>query len=139
MRSLRALLCSAFLAVSLLTASFVYADAIQPIAGAPVQTRQLASGVTTNTTTTALGNMPNGVKTFYGEVVCSSGACTQTQTIFGTDYTTAINGVSICVLTLSGTPRDQNKCQVPEAFPYVYIITSVTTGTAAAGAIYVNY
>jgi hypothetical protein len=119
---------------------FVHADAIQPIAGAPVQTKVLASGVTTNTTTGLIQNIPNGAKTLYGEVVCSSGTCTQTQQIFGTLYATAINGVLLCTLTLSATTRAQDACAVTSAaFPNLYITTTNTTGTAATGATYVLY
>ena len=100
MKSLRVSILSAF-AFVLLSASLVCADAIQPIAGAPVQTKVLASGITTNTTTSLIQNIPNGAKTFFGEVVCSSGTCTQTQAIFGTLYSTAINGVLLCTITLS--------------------------------------
>jgi hypothetical protein len=128
------------LASVLLATSLVYADAVQPISGAPVQTKVLASGVTTNTTTSLIQNIPNGAKTLYGEVVCSSGTCTQTQQVFGTLYATAINGVLLCTLTLSATTRAQDACAVTSAaFPNLYITTTNTTGTAATGATYVLY
>lgn len=139
MKSLRVSLLGA-VAVLLLTSSLVFADAVQPITGAPVQTKVLASGVTTNTTTGLIQNIPNGAKTFYGEVVCSSGTCTQTQAIFGTLYSTAINGVLLCTITLSGTTRAQDGCaSTMAAYPNVYVTTTNTTGTAATGAIYVLY
>jgi hypothetical protein len=139
MNALRVSLLSAC-ALVLLSASLVFADAIQPIAGAPVQTKVLTSGVTTNTTSALVKNIPNGAKTFFGEVACSSGTCTQTQAIFGTLYATAINGVLLCTITLSATTRAQDACPaVTAAFPNVYVITTNTTGTAATGAIYVLY
>jgi len=99
----------------------------------------IASGVTTNTTSTAVAGVP-GTKTFWGQVVCSSGACTQTQAIYGDQDNNAANGVLLCTLTLSGTPRAQDVCAgSTAAYPYYYVVTTNTTGTAATGAVYVNY
>jgi hypothetical protein len=140
MKSLCTSLASVVLAISLLATSLAFADAIQPISGAPVQTKMLTSGVTTNTTSALVKNIPNGAKTFFGEVVCSSGTCTQTQAIFGTLYSTAINGVLLCTITLSATTRAQDGCaSTMAAYPNVYVTTTNTTGTAATGAIYVLY
>lgn len=101
--------------------------------------KTIMSAVTTNTTTVAVG-VPFGYKSFYGQVVCTAGACTQTQALFGDIDDDATNGVLLCTLTLSGTPRAQDACPVITAnFSYYYVTTTVTTGTAAAGALYAMF
>jgi len=116
----------------------VSADATA-IVGGPVSVTTVTSGVTTNTTS-AIASVQNGRKSIFGEVVCSSGACVQTQAVYGTFYPTAVNGILLCTLTLSGTTRAQDACPVATfAFPYVYVITTATSGTAATGAVYVGY
>ena len=114
--------------------------AVQTLTIASVQTLTIASGVTTNTTTAAVAGV-SGTKTFWGEVVCSSGACTQTIEIRGDQNNDAANGVLICTITLSGTPRDQNgDCSGSTAsYPYYYVVTTSTTGNDATGAVYANY
>lgn len=101
---------------------------------------QLIGAVTTNATSAAQF-LPTGYKSFYGQVVCTSGACTQTQAIYGT-YATAdtTNGILLCTLTLSGTTRAQDACPVVTA-PFVayYVITTNTSGTAASGSIVAMY
>lgn len=105
--------------------------------GGAVQTLTIASGVTTNTTTAAVAGV-SGTKTFWGEVVCSSGACTQTQAIYGARENGAANGLLLCTLTLSGTARAQDVCTgVTADYPYLYVITTNTSGTAAEGGTYV--
>lgn len=106
---------------------------------APSQAIVLASGITTDTTS-AVSRAKSGRKTIFGEVVCTSGACVQTQAVYGTFYPTAVNGVLLCTLTLSGTTRAQDACPVATfAFPRLYVITTATSGTAATGAVYVGY
>ena len=101
-------------------------------------TTTIVSGVTTNATSTAVG-APIGAKSFYGQVV-GTGAVTQTQAIYGDTDNDAANGILLCTLTLSGTTRAQDACPVITAnFPYVYVITTSTTGTGATGAVYVMY
>lgn len=125
------------LAVVLLPA-FVAANT--QILGSLVNTQVITSGVTTNTTSTSVSGIPAGAKTFYGEVVCSSGACVQTQAIYGALNGTAANGILLCTLTLSGTTRTQDACPVINAaFPFYYVITTATSGTAATGAVYALY
>lgn len=111
---------------------------------APAQQRvtvePIATGITTNTTSALAKGIPNGRKTFVGQVECSSGACVQTQAIYGTNYPTAVNGVLLCTLTLSATPRDDDACPViTAAFTNYYVVTTSTSGTAATGAVYVAY
>lgn len=99
----------------------------------------LAAGVTTNTTSTAVVAI-TGPKTFWGQVVCSSGACTQTQAIYGDIDNDAANGVLLCTLTLSGTPRAQDVCATSTApYRYFYVVTTSTTGTGARGDVYALY
>jgi len=107
--------------------------------GGAVRQTIVASVITTNTTSAA-GIVPVGSKTFYGQVVCSSGACTQTQAIYGDIDSDAANGILLCTLTLSGTTRTQDACPVVTAnFSYYYVVTTATTGTSATGAIYAMY
>ena len=105
--------------------------------GGAVQTLTIASGVTTNTTSSAVAGV-SGTKTIWGEVVCSSGACAQTQAIYGARENGAANGLLLCTLALSGTARAQDVCTgVTADYPYLYVITTNTSGTAAEGGTYV--
>lgn len=107
--------------------------------GGTVQSLVLASGVTTNATSTAVAGI-TGNKTFWGEVVCSSGACAQTQAIYGDRDNDGANGVLLCTITLSGTTRTQDACAVSTAaYPYYYVVTTATSGTSATGAVYAFY
>lgn len=107
--------------------------------GAVVRQTTVISAVTTNTTSTPLG-LYVGPKTIYGQVVCSSGACTQTQALYGDVDNDAANGILLCTLTLSGTTRTQDACPPFSAnYSYYYVITTNTTGTAASGSIYAQY
>ena len=127
------------LGVSVLSA--VWALAVTDIVGARAQIVPIATGVTTNTTSSpAVGGVPAGRKTIFGQVVCSSGACTQTQAIYGTMNATAASGILLCTLTLSGTTRAQDACPVITAvFPFYYVITTNTSGTAATGDVVAVY
>lgn len=108
--------------------------------GARVHVVQIVAGVTTNTTSTAGVPVSSGPKTFYGQVICTSGACAQTQAIYGDSNNDAANGVLLCTLTLSATTRDDQACPVITAnFPYYYVVTTSTSGTAATGAVYAMY
>lgn len=107
--------------------------------GGTVQSLMLASGVTTNATSAAVAGI-TGNKTFWGEVVCSSGACAQTQAIYGDRDNDGANGVLLCTITLSGTTRTQDACAVSTAaYPYYYVVTTATSGTSATGAVYAFY
>lgn len=99
----------------------------------------IMSGVTTNTTTVPT-TLPAGYKSFMGEVQCSSGACTQTQAIYGDVDQDSQNGILLCTITLSGTPRAQDACPVITAsFAFYYVVTSNTTGTGATGGLVAMY
>lgn len=126
--------------VTLLIAPVSWSGPITTIQGAPVATKVVATGVTTNTTTSLVGEIPNGAKTFFGQVMCTSGLCTQTQKIYGSADRTTTNGILLCTITLSGTPNHQDACPViTAAFPFYYIVTTNTTGTNATGAVYAMF
>lgn len=100
---------------------------------------KVAEDLTSDTTSTAR-QVPETSKSFYGQVVCSSGTCTQTQAIWGDLDSDAANGILLCTLTLSGTTRAQDACPVVTAtFLYYYVVTTATTGTAATGTVYAMY
>lgn len=111
---------------------------------ADVRKQTIASGITTNTTSTAMpaevaASHNPGPKSFYGQVV-GTGAVTQTQAIYGDIDSDAANGILLCTITLSGTTRAQDACPVITAqFAYYYVITTNTTGTEATGAVYAMY
>lgn len=95
------------------------------------------TSLTTNTTSSAVSVKNAVYKSVYGQVVCSSGACVQTQAIYGTILQTdTTNGILLCTLTLSGTPRAQDACPVITApFPWFYVVTTSTSGTGATGTV----
>jgi len=115
------------------------------LAQASVKKQTIAANLTTNTTSTATvaevsaGDNP-APKSFFGQVVCSSGACAQTQAIYGDVDNDGANGILLCTLTLSGTPRAQDACPVMVAtFAFYYVVTTATSGTAARGDVYAMY
>ena len=121
----------------LVLASLLLAVAASAGAQARVTVMPVTTGVTTDTTS-AVVEIPNGRKTFFGQVECTSGSCIQTQAIYGTNYTTAVKGVLLCTLTLTATTADYDACPViTAAFPRYYVISTSTSGTAATGAVYV--
>jgi hypothetical protein len=100
---------------------------------------KIAEDLTTNTTSTARP-VPETAKSLYGQVVCTAGACTQTQEIYGDVDSDAANGILLCTLTLSGTTRAQDACPVVTAtFLFYYVVTTATTGTAATGTVFAMY
>lgn len=104
-----------------------------------VTVHPVSTGITTDTTS-AVVEAPNGRKTFFGQVECTSGACTQTRAIYGTNYPTAVKGVLLCTIVLTATTADYDACPVvTAAFPRYYVITTSTSGTSATGAVYVAY
>jgi hypothetical protein len=114
-------------------------DAAKVAIGGSVQTLTLATGVTTNATSSTVAGV-SGNKTFWAEVICSAGACTQTVAVYGARTSSAANGLLLCTITLSDTPRDQDACAVSTAaYPFYYVVTTNTTGTAATGAVYAFY
>lgn len=117
-------------AFSILSVGALYAGRSHP----------LATNVTSNSTSTAVAAPSVDLKTFWGQVVCSSGACAQTQAIYGDIDTDAANGVLICTLSLSGTVQAQDVCASSSAgYVSYYVVTTGTSGTAARGDVYVIY
>ena len=134
---MRKYLCSVAV-LGLFFLSIAHAGPIEQVVGAPVSAVTLTSGVTTDTTS-AVSKLPGGLKTLYGEVV-GTAAVTQTQAIYGTGFPTAINGILLCTITLSGTTRTQDACPPMSAnFTFYYVVTTGTTGTGATGAVYAMY
>ncbi len=104
-----------------------------------VQFKTLMSGVTTNTTSSAIQIPSTGNKTFWAEVV-GTGAVTATVTVFGCRTATAENGVLLATITLSDTTRDQDAASVSTApYPYFYAVTANVTGTGATVLVEVYY
>lgn len=107
-----------------------------------IQTLSLASDVTTNTTSVATPGV-TGYKTFWGQVLCSSGACAQTQEIYGgivSTFVPATEGVLLCTITLTATTRDQDACATSTApWPFYKVVTTATSGTGATGNVLLIY
>jgi len=102
-------------------------------------TQVIATNVVADGTTSPVLT-PSGAKSFYANVVCTNGACTQTVAIYGNPINSNQNGLLLCTITLSGTPRAQDACPVVTAnFTYTYTVITSTTGTGATGTIYVQY
>ena len=102
-------------------------------------TQVIATNVVADGTTSPVLT-PSGAKSFYANVVCSNGACTQTVAIYGNPVNSNQNGLLLCTITLSGTSRAQDACPVVTAnFTYTYTVITSTTGTGATGTIYVQY
>lgn len=103
-----------------------------------VQSLTLASGVTSNTTSTAVAGVP-GNKTFWAEVT-GTGAVTATVAIYGNRTNTNSNGVLLATITLSGTTTATDAAAVSTAaYPYYYVTTTNVTGTGATVGAYAFY
>ena len=100
--------------------------------GVPLATTA-GTAITTDTTSAAY-TLPAGAKTPLAKIT-AAGAQTQTFTIYGAYDTTAANGISLCVITLSVAVKDVKTCdsgsQITKDFPYYYHVTSLTTGSAS--------
>ena len=108
------------------------------ILAAPTRADRVLSNITADGTSDVF-RVPSGAKSFYGEVV-GTGSVAQTIAIYGTPYSTAINGVLLGTLTLSATTRDQDALPVITAnFPHYYAVITATSGTGATGALYAMY
>ena len=104
-----------------------------------VRWTQLCAGVTTDTTSTPVKIPSTGYKTFHGKV-SGTGAVAQTQAIYGTMKSTAIEGVLIATITLTSTTVDTDATSVVTAnFPYYYVVTTSTSGTGATGEVHAIY
>lgn len=100
----------------------------------------IASNITSDTTSVAMTAPSIDFKTFWGQVVCSAGTCTQTQAIYGDVDGDGANGVLLCTMTLSDTTRAQDVCASSTAiYVYYYVVTTSTSGTGARGDVYAIY
>lgn len=108
--------------------------------GASVQTSTIASGVTTNTSSTPVAGVA-GNKTYWAHVT-GTGAVTATVEHRGCQTSATTYCVSLGTITLSGTTTDYD---VPTPavgtanYPYHYIVTTNVTGTGATVSAGVNY
>lgn len=97
-----------------------------------VSTLAIASGVTTNTSTTPVAGV-SGTKNFQW-VVIGTGAVTQTVVLKGSFDSDGSNSTDLCTMALSGTAPVSGVCDPFTApFPYLFVTTSSTTGTGASG------
>ena len=103
-----------------------------------VTSMTVASAVTTNTTTTPVAGV-SGIKNFQW-VVTGTGAVTQTVVLNGSFNSDGSSSTNLCTLTVSGTAPVVDACPPFTApFPYLFVTTTVTTGTNASGTGKVGY
>lgn len=106
--------------------------------GGSVTAITVASAVTTNTTTTPVAGV-SGIKNFQW-VVTGTGAVTQTVVLNGSFNSDGSSSTNLCTLTVSGTAPVVDACPPFTApFPYLFVTTTVTTGTNASGTGKVGY
>lgn len=103
-----------------------------------VRTITIASGVTTNTSTTPVSGV-SGIKNFQW-VVTGTGAVTQTAVLKGSFDSDGSYPKDLCTITISGTAPAHDVCDPFTApFPYLFVTTTGTTGTGASGTGRVGY
>lgn len=110
------------------------------IANAAVRTLSIASGVTTNTTSTPIAGV-RGTKTYWAQVD-GTGAVTATVQFNGCQTAATTYCVVLGSIALSGTTQkyDVTTPSVGSAdYPYIGITTTSVTGTGAAVSAGVNY
>ena len=108
------------------------------VTAATAKSLTVASGVTTNTSTTPVAGV-SGVKNFQW-VVTGTGAVTQTVVLEGSFDSDGSNATDLCTITLSGTAPVADVCAPFTApFPYLFVTTTNTTGTGASGTGKVGY
>ena len=106
--------------------------------GGAVQTLTIASGVTTNTSSTPVAGV-SGTKNFQWRVT-GTGAVTQTVVLKGSFDSGGASPTDLCTITLSGTALVHDVCQPFTApFPYLFVTTTSTTGTGASGTGRIGY
>jgi len=106
--------------------------------GGPVSTLTIASGVTTNTTSTPVAGV-SGVKNFQLKVT-GTGLVTQTAVLKGSFDSDGSNATDLCTVAVSGTAPVSDVCPPFTApFPYLFMTTTNTTGTGASGTGTVGY
>lgn len=106
--------------------------------GGAVSTLAIASGVTTNTSTTPVAGV-SGTKNFQW-VVIGTGAVTQTVVLKGSFDSDGSYPTDLCTITISGTAPIDDVCPpFTASFPYLFVTTTGTTGTGASGTGKVGY
>lgn len=106
--------------------------------GGAVSTLAIASGVTTNTSTTPVAGV-SGTKNFQW-VVIGTGAVTQTVVLKGSFNSDGSYPTDLCTITISGTAPAHDVCAPFTApFPYLFVTTTGTAGTGASGTGKVGY
>lgn len=104
-----------------------------------ISTLTLASGVTTDTTSSTVVGPSSGAKTFFGRIT-GTGAIAQKQAIYGNATNDTTGGVLLCTITLSGTNQAQDAAGSSTApYPYYYVTTTGTSGTGTSGTVYILY
>lgn len=124
----------------LMLASEVFAGIVQhgTHSGETISVLEVASGVTTDTTTTPVAGVL-GIKTFQWKVT-GTGAVTQTVVLKGSFDSDGAYPTDLCTITLSGTAPVSDVCDPFTApFPYLFVTTTNTTGTGASGTGRVGY
>lgn len=115
-----------------------YGQVVRPINGSPSQSLTIASGVTTNTSTTPVAGV-SGTKNFQWRVT-GTGAVTQTVVLKGSFDSDGSSPTDLCTITISGTAPVADVCAPFTApFPYLFVTTTNTTGTGASGTGKVGY
>lgn len=108
------------------------------VTAATAKSLTVASGVTTNTSTTPVAGV-SGTKNFQWKVT-GTGAVTQTVVLKGSFDSDGSNATDLCTITLSGTAPVYDVCAPFTApFPYMFVTTTSTTGTSASGTGRVGY
>lgn len=106
--------------------------------GGSVTAITIASAVTTDTSTTPVAGV-SGVKNFQWKVT-GSGTVTQTAVLNGSFDADGSSPTALCTIALSGTAPVVDACPPFTApFPYLFVTTTVTTGTNASGTGKVGY
>lgn len=96
----------------------------------PVKQIVVATGITTNTTTTPV-QVTAGPKTFYGSMT-GTGAVSVVIRWYGDLGNNTTMPVELCRLTLSGTAPFAGNCPPTLVdYPWVHISTEVISGTGA--------
>lgn len=102
------------------------------VTAATTKSLTVASGVTTNTSTTPVAGV-SGTKNFQWRVT-GTGAVTQTVVLKGSFDSDGSNAETLCTITLSGTTTAYGTCDPFTApFPYLFVTTTNTTGTGTSG------
>jgi hypothetical protein len=103
--------------------------------GALVRVLEIASGVTTNTSSDPVVGA-TGNKTFWAEI-SGSGAVSVTVTVYGNRTDSTTGGVLLATISLSGTNSDKDAAAVSTAaYPYYYATTADISGTGASVNVY---